>query len=906
PKVTDFGLAKRLETEIELTLSGQLLGSPNYMPPEQAAAKRGAVGKRSDVYALGAILYHLLTGRPPFVAPTVAETLQEVLNTEPVSPRVLNPGVPHDLETICAKCLEKDAAKRYQTAAALAEELDRFLNDEPIQARPIGVGGKVWRWCRRKPLLAGLAASLIFVFALGFTGTLTQWRKAVRNAQNEARQRNRADQEQRRVAEAARQLAQNLYVADMNVAQRALEDANLKRATELIGKYLPRSDAREGGAFSTLNGRLPATREDLRGFEWRYLWQQCQGDEITVIPVHTRGLMCVDFSPDGTWLATAGEDKMVKVWDLSTRGLFKALEPFQATISWYALAFSAPEGKFLAASDGRTVRVWETTTWEKRASMDGSFPLAFSPDAKTLAFRNTNGITLWDSEARQANGTLTEDFEPGDGPFAFSPDNRFLAAASKRKVLLYDAQSKAMIRSFPEEALRSNSDSEPNSLGFFPDGRFLAAGYWDGTLKIWELESGRSATEVQAHECCLRGLSISPDGTQLASTGDQMVKIWRISRIQNAAPALELLAAFKGHLGVVYDVKFSPDGQTLATASYDGTARLWPVLPKPEGGDELPEACLPIWFAPDGRTLATLNNDRTVQFWDVTTLRPASSPLEITRQADLAGAAAISSDGKTLAVGLKNGVVELWDLTTRHRMKVLKGDGSAVLHLSFSPDNRRLAVACYREVVGHSESSIGSLRVWNLTTEQVDTFSNEASRYAAFSPDGSLLAAALPESRIGLWDTSSGEVVASPAGMRHGQDTLAFSPDGRSLAGEGSAAAPWIWSLDTTNVLTFSGLHKRGIWSMAFSPDRKTLATGSSDQTVRLWNLATGQEILAIKGFKTDVASLLFSPDGTLLAAGGTPGHGPVHLLRAPSFDEIHAKEKDRTQRMQNWKPARE
>src|SRR5206468_3080296 len=153
PKVTDFGLAKRLETEIELTLSGQLLGSPNYMPPEQAAAKRGAVGKRSDVYALGAILYHLLTGRPPHVAPTVAETLQEVLNTEPVSPRVLNPGVPPDLETICLKCLEKEPPRRYQTAQELAEELDRFLTDEPIHARPIGPTARLWRWCRRKPVV---------------------------------------------------------------------------------------------------------------------------------------------------------------------------------------------------------------------------------------------------------------------------------------------------------------------------------------------------------------------------------------------------------------------------------------------------------------------------------------------------------------------------------------------------------------------------------------------------------------------------------------------------------------------------------------------------------------------------------------------------------------------------------
>ena len=233
-------------------------------------------------------------------------------------------------------------------------------------------------------------------------------------------------------------------------------------------------------------------------------------------------------------------------------------------------------------------------------------------------------------------------------------------------------------------------------------------------------------------------------------------------------------------------------------------------------------------------------------------------------------------------------------------MKALKGDSGAVSCLSFAPDNRRLAVACDQEVVGHFVSSIGSLRVWDLTTEEVKTFSNDASRFAAFSPDGRLLAAALPENRVAIWDASTSEAVAIPAGIRHGMSVLAFAPDGGSLAAEGIAGSfgsPEIWSLNSTNSITFSGSHKRGIWSMAFSPDGKTLATGSSDQTVRLWNLATGQEILAIKGFKTDVASLLFSPDGTWLAAGGaSDGHGPVRLLRAPSFEEIQASEKVRAE----------
>src|SRR5439155_8133509 len=194
PRVTDFGLARRLEGDSELTVTGQVLGSPNYMPPEQAVGRRGKVSRRSDVYSLGAMLYHLLTGRPPFVGETLTHTLEQVLNSDPVSPRLLNPSVPRDLETICLKCLEKEPDKRYATAQALVDELDRFLNNEPVRARPVTGAERLWRWCRRKPKIASLAAAAASILALGFLGVLSQWKRAESHRARETQQRLRAEE----------------------------------------------------------------------------------------------------------------------------------------------------------------------------------------------------------------------------------------------------------------------------------------------------------------------------------------------------------------------------------------------------------------------------------------------------------------------------------------------------------------------------------------------------------------------------------------------------------------------------------------------------------------------------------------------------------------------------------------
>ncbi len=311
-RITDFGLAKRISSshspitthQSSLTVTGQVLGSPSYLAPEQAGQKNGTVGPASDIYALGAILFHLLTGRPPFLSETLEGTLLQVLTTEPVGTRRLNPTVPRDLETICSKCLHKDTSHRYTSAKALAEDLGRFLNHRPIVARPTGPVEKLWRWCQRRPALASILLLLNLSFAAGLAGILLEWRRA---------------------RESELSLQRNLYATDVNLAQVALEDNNLGRATALLQRYIPRT----------------GTDPDLRGFEWRYLWGLCKGDERATLQGDGSLVSCVRFSPDGRLIASAGFDRVVTIWEAINQRSLVRLTGLSGPICRLGLEFFA-------------------------------------------------------------------------------------------------------------------------------------------------------------------------------------------------------------------------------------------------------------------------------------------------------------------------------------------------------------------------------------------------------------------------------------------------------------------------------------------------------------------------------------------------------------------------------------
>ncbi len=414
PRVTDFGLAKKVQGDSGLTGSGQIMGTPSYMPPEQAGGRRGEVGPAADVYALGATLYALLTGRPPFQAATPMDTVIQVISDEPVPPRRLNASIPPDLETICLKCLQKEPGTRYPSAAALADDLGRYLAGEPIVARPVTRVERAVKWARRRPAIAGLLGLVALVTALGLGGILWQWRAAVR-ARNDAQAREQEalkaqakEREQTELAKAQTALAEQwLYDVRMNLVQRYWEDYNRALFEQGLDEQLP---YKQGGI-------------DRRGFEWFYWQRKISSGHIT-LKGHTGPVTSVAFSPNGLRLASASWDGTVKVWSVATGLEVRTFKGHTGLV--ISVAFS-PDGTRLASASGDgTVKVWDAATGQEPITLKGHTSVvasvAFSPDGLRLASGAADlTVKVWDATTGQVIRTL----EGHTGPVtsvAFSPD----------------------------------------------------------------------------------------------------------------------------------------------------------------------------------------------------------------------------------------------------------------------------------------------------------------------------------------------------------------------------------------------------------------------------------------------------------------------------------------------------
>jgi WD40 repeat protein len=840
PKITDFGLAKKVEGG-GLTRSGAIMGTPSYMAPEQAGGQTKRIGTATDVYALGAILYECLTGRPPFKAATDLDTILQVISDDPMPPTQLQSQTPRDLETICLKCLAKEPRRRYGSAKDLADDLGRFLAAEPIVARPVGHVERGLKWVKRQPALATMIATTVLITAVSIVVLVVLLAEAMDARDKMGAALKLAEQRER---EKDHQLANS----NVLLAQAAWDTGNARESQE----------------------RLAAVSPEWRSWEWYYLNRRYQGG-IFALDCKTEFVLGVAFSPDGQRLATASWDQKARVWDAHSGQLL--LECTGHTGGVRCVAFS-PDGERLAtASADQTARVWDARTGAKLLQCRGHrgevTGVAFSPDGLRLATAGDDQTArVWDArtgakllECRGHTGSVKG--------VAFSPDGQRLATASDDQTArVWDARTGAKLLECKGHTWHVAG------VAFSPDGQRLATASADQTARVWDVRTGEPQLECKGHTGPVGGVAFSPDGRWLCTAGDRTARVW------DARTGATLLEC-KGHTDAVVAVEFSRDGLRLATAGLgDQTARVWDArsaapLVECKGHTDGVDSLV---FSRDGQRLATGSRDKTARVWDA---RSGAQLAQCDGHTDAIKAVAFSPDGLRLATGSDDQTARVWDACSGEKLLECKGHTDRVVGVAFSADGSRLATTSSRGTVAAWDARTGKKLVEYKSPEEWPI------NAVAFSPDGLRLATGSDDQTARVWDAYSGKKLLECKGHTDRVLSVAFSPDGFRLATASSDKTALIWDLRSGKQLSACKGDKI-VMAVAFSMDGLRLATTHWDKTARIWDAQTGQPLLELVGHTDTVTCASFSPDGQRLATASWDKTARVwEALRLSPSEEV-------------------
>jgi WD40 repeat protein/serine/threonine protein kinase len=806
--ITDFGLAK---TEDDgLTATGDILGTLRYMAP---CRFRGEGDARADIYALGLTLYELMTLRPAFDSSNRLELVERIKEEDPPRPRTLDHHIPRDLETIVLKAIEKEPEQRYQTAEAMAEDLRRFLADEPIRARQVSTSERYWRWARRNPTIAVLSGVLIGVLLLATIGSLTAAQQFHTQAGTqkslaikEAVARRKADEANAGLRSKENELRRTVYSTRSNLAMAAWDTNNVSLMRGLLDIMRP-----------------PSGDPDLRGWEWRYLWQLGHEDRLTLRAPETR-FTDVVFSPDGQSLAGLERNGRIHFWDCRS---------------------------------GQLRRTTEITTRDEKSDLSpesGVHSIAFSPDGRSLAGPGPDAsLVLYAVDT----GLPRFRFVGSPGAvlrLAWSPDGgTLLAALSAHIMRMWDGHDGHLIHE------NFGGHRAPvASVAFSPDGRMIASASFDHRIKLWNPDDPIQARAVlEGHSDEVRAVAFSPDGRRLASTGlDRTIRIWD-------AHSGAAISVIWGHTSSVKSLAFLPDNTKVVTGSDDETVRIWDSIT----GQEIrtfkgTDGVVAVAVSPDGRDIAAAGG-LTVRVWDSEspprprTLQSAS----VLKYGGSVECLAFSADGRRLVSGHDDNALRVWELPSGRLLQLIKGHDHSIKCVAISPDGRTIASGGVEHTV----------RLWDAETGQPRfTFSGHTNELKGlvFTPDGQTLFSTGYDRTIQAWDPATGVVRYTLRGHSDSIHDLAISPDGRTLASASYDKTCILWDLpDRRPRATLRG-HSGWINTVAFSPDGQTVATASVDRTVRLWDTADGSPQGVLEGHIGPVDGLVFSPDGRLASSG--------------------------------------
>lgn len=869
-KITDFGLARRIQLA-NLTRTDAILGTPSYMAPEQAQTKAGDVTPATDVYALGAILYEMLTGRPPFHAETALNTLAQVLADDPVPPRQLQPTVPIDLETICLKCLQKEAHHRYPTAQELADDLERFLESRPIRARPLGPLGRMVKWAHRQPVVASLLGLLLVVVGVGFSLVTWKWLEAryewqrAESQQHQTEQALGAAQQARREAEEKQREAE--HAESRATASATAENKARRKADRMAGVLaLDRGQAlgEQGevgrGLLWLVRSLEIATEAHDANLERAVRaslgdWSRRVHPLKMVLP-YAQGLGGMAISADGKTLLNGNSATAALLWDLTTgqRVPDVIFTDAQVTGQVHGVAFS-PDGKtVLTGATDRKARLWDAGTCKSLIEpLDHPAAVrsvAFSPDGKTLLTGcgdvGRGEARLWDATTGKHLGTLVgHSMEVRSA--AFSPDGKTVLTGSQdRTARLWDAVTHQQ---------RGEAMQHGDSVlvaAFAPDGRTVLTGSQDRTARLWDTATGKLAAPPLHHPDAVFAATYTPDSRTLITGSRGIAYFWEAS-------TGKLLEKLPADPGAVYDLACTREGKTVLTGGAWGV-RVWETPSERLAG-------LPLWqqgdvravaFSPDGKKILS-GSGPFAQVWDVTSGKPIGNGLF---QNQLILAVACGRDGKTLLTGGADHTARLWDAATGKQTVPSLEHQAGVSVVALSPD-------CRTALTGSQD---GTACVWDVATgkRRFDPLRLMGSvNVAMFSPDGkTFLTTSEGANFASLWDTETGKAVGKPLTHQFRIVSAAFSPDGKTIVTGGSDSFARTWETATGTPLSEPLMHGGYVTWVAFTPDGKTLLTGGDDRGIRMREVPNGTVLATPSLHEGDIQSLAVSPDGSMVLTG--------------------------------------